>query len=276
MPSPPIQIFLTTIASQPALRQRQEYLLRILQVKKIPFTSYDLASDEQAKRLWKRKTPLDKQQLPGILVGGKFPGTFSDFEEAVEFDELDKFLRLKETWDPEIDHHTELEEKPIGVPGAALPLQMTPDHIKKLAMNRNPSPSPNQIPVNKRTDLFDISTELSGYGLQGVHASEQELIDLVKELGLEGEDAGDLVKGLSSETPQPSEAKSAEPEVKAKEAEPTPKIPDSESKGEEAKGETEKGKEKEGKEEDKVKEKSANDATEETPAASLETTTTGK
>ena len=35
-----------------------EYLLRILQVKKIPFTSYDLASDEEAKRLWKRKAPL--------------------------------------------------------------------------------------------------------------------------------------------------------------------------------------------------------------------------
>ena len=60
-------------------------------MKKIPFTSYDLASDEEAKRLWKRKAPLggltsfyasvgnylirtDKQQLPGILVGGKFPG----------------------------------------------------------------------------------------------------------------------------------------------------------------------------------------------------------
>lgn len=36
----------------------QEYLLRILQVKNIPFTSYDLASDESAKRLWKRKAPL--------------------------------------------------------------------------------------------------------------------------------------------------------------------------------------------------------------------------
>jgi hypothetical protein len=36
----------------------EEYLLRTLQVKKIPFTSYDLASDESAKRLWKRKAPL--------------------------------------------------------------------------------------------------------------------------------------------------------------------------------------------------------------------------
>lgn len=81
MVSPPIQVFLTTIASQPALRQRQgvcvlntlfrlavprseslitnsvEYILRVLQAKNITFSSYDLASDEDAKRLWRRKAP---------------------------------------------------------------------------------------------------------------------------------------------------------------------------------------------------------------------------
>jgi hypothetical protein len=62
MPSPPVQVFLTTIASQPALRQRQEYLLRILQVKKVPYTAYDLASDEDAKRLFRRKVP------PGVYI----------------------------------------------------------------------------------------------------------------------------------------------------------------------------------------------------------------
>jgi hypothetical protein len=74
-----------------------EYILRILQSKNIAFSSYDLASDEEAKRLWRRKAPLsenypsrmfkliirttpclpDKQQLPGILVGGTCPGVGS-------------------------------------------------------------------------------------------------------------------------------------------------------------------------------------------------------
>jgi hypothetical protein len=74
---------------------KSEYILRILQTKKIPYTSYDLASDDDAKRLWRRKAPpgmfrshpvlilrsqrladdsADKQQLPGILVGGRFIG----------------------------------------------------------------------------------------------------------------------------------------------------------------------------------------------------------
>ncbi|KAF8634458.1 hypothetical protein AX15_000901 [Amanita polypyramis BW_CC] len=205
MPSPPIAVFLTTIASQPALRQRQEYLLRILQVKKIPFSSYDLASDEDAKRLWKRKAPLDKQQLPGILVGGRFPGTFTEFEDAVEHDELDKFLRLKESWDPARDEDRPAPEvKPVGVPGVALPLQMTPDHIKSkiLAQQKllaTASGARKPMPVNKREGDFDVGKNLVGYGLQGVHATHKELEDLVKELGLEGDDAGDLVKGLAGE-----------------------------------------------------------------------------
>ncbi|PFH54801.1 hypothetical protein AMATHDRAFT_334 [Amanita thiersii Skay4041] len=203
MPSPPISIFLTTIASQPALRQRQEYLLRILQVKKIPFTSYDLASDEDAKRLWKRKAPLSQQQLPGILVGGQFPGSFAEFEDAVEHDELDIFLRLNESWDPGRDEdRTAPVAKPVGVPGVVMPLQMTPEHLKtKILAQKKSSPSAtkdeNLIPSNKRQGEFDVGTELVGYGLQGVNVTARDLEDLVKELGLCGDDAGDLVKGLT-------------------------------------------------------------------------------
>lgn len=53
------------------------------------------------------------------------------------------------------------------------------------------------IPVNKRQGEFDVSTELVGYGLQGVNVTDDELRALVAELGLEGNEAGDLVKGLS-------------------------------------------------------------------------------
>ncbi|KAJ6519678.1 hypothetical protein C8R45DRAFT_791454, partial [Mycena sanguinolenta] len=228
MPSPPIEVFLTTIASQPTLRQRQEYILRTLQVKKIPFSSYDLASDETAKRLWRRKAPADKQQLPGILIGGKFPGPFQDFEDAVECDDLDNFLRLKESWDPDIDAEgIQLTATPIGVAGAQTPLEMMPEKFRKEIISQQSSPLRGKagIPVNKRTDLLDAGNEFSGFGLQGVQVSEAELADLVAELGLEGDEAGDLVKGLSSmstvtpplkkKEPKPvSHAEEVAPEVK--------------------------------------------------------------
>jgi hypothetical protein len=171
-----------------------------LQVKKIPYTAYDLASDEEAKRLWKRKAPTDKPEIPGILVGGKYPGTFEDFEDAVEHDELDIFLRLKDKWDPHIDEDRPAPAvKPVGVPGASLPLQMTPDRLKSKIMAQPPaSPMKGKVfPVNKRVGEVDVGDELSGYGLQGVKVTEDELRDLIAELGLDGDEAGDLVQGLS-------------------------------------------------------------------------------
>ncbi|KAH7344823.1 hypothetical protein B0J17DRAFT_636966 [Rhizoctonia solani] len=200
---PPIQILLTSIASAPALRQRQEHLLRVLQVKKIPFTSYDLAADEEAKKLWRRKAPGNNTTLPGILVGGDFAGTYAEFEEAVEFGELDRFFRLNEPWGAEEEALTPAPtpQKPIAVPGVATPSQIT---------GQRPSfaPSPSKPPKKStpRTKSVDIGAEL-GFGLDGVKVTEEEMLELVESLGLGGDDAGDLVKGLglsSSKTPNKS------------------------------------------------------------------------
>ncbi|KAF8647915.1 hypothetical protein AX16_006447 [Volvariella volvacea WC 439] len=229
MPPPPIALFLTTIASQPALRQRQEYLLRTLQVRRIAFTSYDLASDEDAKRLWKRKVPLDKQQLPGILVGGEFPGTFAEFEDAVEGNYLDKFLRLNDEWDP-VKHEIRPPPlvKPVGVPGVVMPLQMTPEPLRAQILAQPISfPSRGRLsPESKRSESKEVSLsdELSTFGLDG-RVTEDELRQLIAELGLEGDDAGDLVKGLSSPVVTKKEDKGLSSLVIAKTGDQPPKSP---------------------------------------------------
>jgi len=187
--------------------------MRVLQVKKIPFTSYDMASDEDAKKLWKRKAPLAKQQLPGLLVGGVYPGGYDEFEEAVECDELDTFLRRNEEWDEELfGPSKKLEVKPVGVPGAYSPLQMNPSHKPTIS----PHPTPTKPKDTTRGDEIDLGEELSGYGLDGVKVSEQDLMDLVSELiGEEG--AGDLVKGFK--IPEKEKKKGIEKkETKEKEA----------------------------------------------------------
>ncbi|KAH9897991.1 hypothetical protein C8Q73DRAFT_772832 [Cubamyces lactineus] len=230
MPSPPIQVFLTTIASQPALRQRQEYVLRVLQVKKVAFTSYDLASDEDAKKLWRRKAPLGyAQQLPGILIGGEFPGV-----QAVEFGELDAFLRLNEEWQPLEDEKPMLRAVPVGIPGAYSPAQMNPSHV---------SPAPSPIKTKARDGEIDAGDTLGDSGLHGVNVTEDDLLALVEELGLGEADAEELVKGLGGSTkaaPKPEESK---PEVKqeettskdeSKEEEPAPVQKAEESKTENA------------------------------------------
>jgi len=131
--------------------------------------------------LWKRKAPAKNQDLPGILVGYKWPGvrspntcastrnkvlffpsaccqTFEQFEEAVEYDELDIFLRRNEEWNPDLDDDYGLTEQPTGVAGAYTPYQMTgqtPSHAPEGSVAQ-PAVRPGEM---------DMGEHLSGYGL---------------------------------------------------------------------------------------------------------------
>lgn len=87
-----VELFSTSILSNHKVRSRHERYVSILQVKKIPFVYHDLASDDDAKSRWRRKA-LDPQ-IPGLLVHNEWRGTFEEFEESVEFGELDLFLRI--------------------------------------------------------------------------------------------------------------------------------------------------------------------------------------
>ena len=110
----------------------------------------------------------------------------------MECNELDTFLRRNEEWDEELfGPSKKLEVKPVGVPGAYSPLQMNPSHKPMIS----PHPTPTKPKGGSQGKEIDVGEELSGYGLEGVSVSEQDLMDLVSELiGEEG--AGDLVKGL--------------------------------------------------------------------------------
>jgi len=169
-----------------------------------------MASDEEAKKVWRRKAPLSKQQLPGLLVGGVYPGGYEEFEEAVECDDLDTFLRRNEEWDEELfGPSKKLEVKPVGVPGAYSPLQMNPSHKPTIS----PHPTPTKPKDKSRGKEIDVGEELGGYGLEGVTVSEQDLMDLVSELiGEEG--AGDLVKGFKAPEKKKKEGAKEEAEKK--------------------------------------------------------------
>jgi len=116
-----------------------------------------------------------------------------------------------------------LPAKPIGVPGASSPSQMAkPAHralfnaspgagasspLQRGAASSSSSSSAaasspaSKASLRKRTESeFDVGDDLSGYGLQGVKVTEDDLLALVEELGLGGEEAGELVKGLSDFT----------------------------------------------------------------------------
>lgn len=152
----------------------------------------------------------------------------------MEYDELSKFFRLDDSWDPEVDEDRPAPaSKPIGVPGASpastplkprvasvgIPSTPTATPLK----GKNPVPdtpvtappaggaqAPPPTPANKREGEKDLGDELVGYGLQGVKVTDDDLLALVEELGLGGDEADEFVKGLGGgETKRTSVAKDA-------------------------------------------------------------------
>ena len=152
----------------------------------------------------------------------------------MEYGELETFLRLKDTWDETIEEtRPTLPTKPIGVPGASSPSQMAkPAHralfnaspggpsssplrgatsSSSAPGSSSPSPAETKKSLRKRGEAeFDVGDELTGYGLQGVKVTDDDLLALVEELGLGGEEAGDLVKGLSDPTDKTDKVKEKE------------------------------------------------------------------
>lgn len=115
-------------------------------------------------------------------------------EEAVEFNELSTFLRLTEDYTPFSDDAPLLHATPIGVPGAYSPLQMHPQHA---VHSRSPSPSPLAVREREKKETVKADGVLEEFGLGDVSVSVDELAALVSELGLGGEEARELVSGLS-------------------------------------------------------------------------------
>lgn len=122
----------------------------------------------------------------------------------MEFGELDIFLRRNEDYKPFEDERTLLRAEPIGVPGAYSPLQMHPKH----APSRSPSPSPLALPEKKKEIV--AGEAFAEFGLQDASVSMDELKALVEELGLGGDDADDLVKGLAGDSSVTEKSNSAE------------------------------------------------------------------
>ena len=175
-------------------------------------------------------------------------------EEAVEYGELDIFLRRNEEWNPLLD-----EDRPapaaqiVGIPGAHTPSEMTPERLRATVKAGIPTNEPRKglIPVNKRTDEHDAGALFPGFGLSGHRVTQDELADLIADLGLGGEEAKEMAKGLAGDSaPPPSggttrplgrgKAKAEEtkdtvkPDVQAEKEKPSPE-PEKEAETEETK-----------------------------------------
>lgn len=83
----------------------------------------------------------------------------------------------------------------------------------------NPPPSPNPAPSplkgkgkTDKSNMLNAGEHLSEFGLHDVEVSADDLRALVEELGLGGDEANDLIKGLGSDSSKkPEQPKAPEP-----------------------------------------------------------------
>ncbi|WVW82822.1 hypothetical protein I302_104834 [Kwoniella bestiolae CBS 10118] len=211
MAPPPVTIYVTSLTSAPKVRKHIDLLRRSLNGLEIPYEEYDLVMDEEAKKKWQRsKPPGVVVGLPGYLVGGEWVGTMEDFEDAVETQTLESFLKQ----DLDLSHPASLSSDANAGAEGGLPSQKSIQEVEleklmREMTNEDLDKLMGELGVDESTTkigLIDKPEEASKEGISDVKESEKVLLgDLKKELdldekedkllrGVEGDDFGSIQK----------------------------------------------------------------------------------
>ncbi|WP_295456764.1 hypothetical protein [uncultured Thiodictyon sp.] len=88
-----LTVYVSSVSSSTELKKHQQKITMVLDGKRIPYTIADIASSEDAKH--EMKTAAGADSLPPQIVNdGIYCGDFFAFDEAVESETLNEFLRL--------------------------------------------------------------------------------------------------------------------------------------------------------------------------------------
>ncbi|XP_032876706.1 SH3 domain-binding glutamic acid-rich-like protein 3 [Amblyraja radiata] len=90
----PIFIYYSSITATTSLAKHQEYIFNRLDGKKIEYQLVDLAQDSKLKDEMRSKIGNPDAKIPQIFNGDHYCGGYEDFEQAVECEMIEKFLKL--------------------------------------------------------------------------------------------------------------------------------------------------------------------------------------
>jgi len=90
-----IDYYYSSVSSNLEIKKHQQKIEMILDAKKIPYQKLDVAADESLKAKMREIAKNPTALPPQLCNGDQYCGGFDAFDEAVEADELEKFLKLK-------------------------------------------------------------------------------------------------------------------------------------------------------------------------------------
>uniref|UniRef100_A0A3Q2XP51 SH3 domain-binding glutamic acid-rich-like protein 3 n=1 Tax=Hippocampus comes TaxID=109280 RepID=A0A3Q2XP51_HIPCM len=90
----PVKVFYTSVSSSHEIKKGQQKLFMVLESKKIPFEKVDIAASDADKGLMRSIAGNPTALPPQICNGDTYCGDMSAFEEALECEDLEAFLKI--------------------------------------------------------------------------------------------------------------------------------------------------------------------------------------
>ncbi|XP_036003386.1 SH3 domain-binding glutamic acid-rich-like protein 3 [Fundulus heteroclitus] len=89
-----VTVYMASVSGSLELKKNQERIFSILTSKKIPFKTVDITQNTDDKDLMRKMAGNAKALPPQIFNGDVYCGDFAAFENAIEMEQLEKFLKL--------------------------------------------------------------------------------------------------------------------------------------------------------------------------------------
>lgn len=89
-----INYYYSSVSSNLEIKKQQERIQNVLDGKKIPYNKIDIAASEADKAKMRQVVGDEKALAPQLANGDQYCGDFEQFNEAIEEENLNGFLKL--------------------------------------------------------------------------------------------------------------------------------------------------------------------------------------
>ncbi|XP_072218022.1 SH3 domain-binding glutamic acid-rich-like protein 3 [Leuresthes tenuis] len=87
-------LFYSSVSGSLELKKNQERIMSVLTSKRIPFKAVDIAQNSDDKDLMRQRAGDPTALPPQLCNGDAYCGDFAAFENAIEMEQLEEFLKL--------------------------------------------------------------------------------------------------------------------------------------------------------------------------------------
>ncbi|XP_029352824.1 SH3 domain-binding glutamic acid-rich-like protein 3 [Echeneis naucrates] len=90
----PLIVYFSSVSGSLEMKKNQERIFFVLQSKNIPFEAVDISQDSANKDLMRKRAGNPTALPPQICNGDIYCGDIDAFNNAIEMEQLEKFLKI--------------------------------------------------------------------------------------------------------------------------------------------------------------------------------------